>query len=183
MDTKKLTCLRQKLDIIFLGFAPIYSISNYEFPNSEYLSILRSDIAMIKNVVFNQRDVVLDGNPLRSMTNVIFTNVQQVHMNNCGITMDVFEKFDMYFTGKLQCELYLRGNNITVGQLKQRRYRLPGTLTRIILDDGAYTTNKTNHLSDKWAWSGHGSPSAAAKTKTTPKKSVRFNESPVVSPL
>ena len=130
--------LPKVLNVLSLGYNPIESICDYEFPLCSYLSIFQANIGIIANVVFKSKTVVLNDNPLRTVKNVTFDHVDIIHMVSCGITLDVFDTFDMRFIGEDCCVLYLYGNNITLAQMQQSGYKLPDGLCRIILDYGQY---------------------------------------------
>ena len=130
--------LPEVLNVLSLGYNPIESICDYEFPLCSYLSIFQANIGIIANVVFKSKTVVLNDNPLRTVKNVTFDHVDIIHMVSCGITLDIFETFDMRFIGEDCCVLYLYGNNITLAQMQQSGYKLTDGLCRIILDYGQY---------------------------------------------
>ena len=85
---------------------PIGSLANFEFPVGDIIFLSDCSITSLHNVCFNAKRVYLDDNPLQSVQNVTFMNIECLSLQNCNVSWSKFLTFDINFVGK--------ASNITV---------------------------------------------------------------------
>ena len=117
---------------------PIASIENYQFPKL-FLKLANCSIASLENVVFDTEETRVDisENPIRRMKNVTIKDfgTDYFYLVRCGITLPMLKEFDLRFVGVSSVVLDLSGNEITVQQLKEEKFRLPDGVRAIHIGD------------------------------------------------
>ena len=129
--------LPKTINTLSLMMNPIKSLKNYAFPRCySSLSLVYCCITSLENIEIESRELLLTYNPIKTMKNVTLIGVKLLKMNNCDITFEILQAFDITFIGN--CSWNLKGNPVLLRDLYRRRYEVPKGVREIIVGDGTY---------------------------------------------